>query len=238
MTFANFKDALAKYVNRDAALFGTGPTNKLDMACNMMKAYAQRRRSFEVNKTRVQVAVDKTTGGLLSAAVSSSDGVTPVKIRSIRHALLPTTDGTKLFPAEIMTRSAQVESLQRQTENLDPRYLDSHLAGNSAYTQVVQDGLRIDVWPWPINIYGTSTNTNVYLDVIKWMPDYAGDNDTDFLLVECLDWALFQTIFHLNFFLKEDERFPIAAKSLADLWESVEAWDASLVEGNAPITLD
>jgi len=240
MILGDFKIAVANFMNRSTTLFGVGgpaAQDKLLLACNMMKAYAQRSTTFEMAKTVGTLVIDKTNGGLVTAVLNGAGQ--PIRIRSVLRAWLPSIGPiSQLYPVDVITRDQQLRSLQRATENIDPRYLSpSTLVGNASYVALVQDGWTLRVWPWPTGLY-TGATTTATLDVVQWLPDYSADADEDFLLKECLDWALYQTAFHANFFLKDDQRVSLSAQIMKDLWSSVKTWNASLVEGVVPVTLD
>jgi len=54
----------------------------------------------------------------------------------------------------------------------------------------------------------------------------------NFLLTNVFDFLLFRSIYELNFFLKEDQRVPISAKVLDEIWNNVLQWNATIV-GNS-----
>lgn len=60
----------------------------------------------------------------------------------------------------------------------------------------------------------------------------------DFFLVDCLDWMLYQTVKELNLFLKEDQRVAISDAMMKEAWESVKAWNSSLVPTTDDLDLD
>lgn len=227
-------------MNRDLTLFEVTakPLDKLTLAANAMKAYAQRLIQFERCKLEnCTLLVDKVLGGSLDSVLNSVGA--PIRIRNAKRAFLQTVAGAaSIFPVDILTREQAVRSLQRQTENINPRDLNANIFSyRDTYVNVVQDGWTLSVWPWPTNLY-TGQTTTITLDVTQWLPDYSADGDEDFLLKECFDWALYQTAIHANMFLKEEQRVQLNKSYADDLWKTVVDWNTSLVDGNYPVTLD
>jgi len=78
----------------------------------------------------------------------------------------------------------------------------------------------------------------VTMDVIEFLPEYTKNDSEDFFIVECVDWMLMRCVYYANMTVKEDERIVLSHKMMDEAWQTVEMWDASLVEGVAPIDLD
>jgi hypothetical protein len=79
------------------------------------------------------------------------------------------------------------------------------------------------LWPWGVA-------QMLHLDVIQWMPEYVETTiESDFFLESCHDWMFYQTLIHLNYFLKEDERIPISDAMMKQAWEAVVNWDTDFI---------
>lgn len=61
------------------------------------------------------------------------------------------------------------------------------------------------------------------------MPRLVKEQDTNFLLDYGFDYIMYRSIVELNFFIKEDERFQVNTSMVSDTWNSLLAWDASLI---------
>lgn len=68
----------------------------------------------------------------------------------------------------------------------------------------------------------------LYCVYYKQLEPLSDDTDTNFLTENISDWIVFQCIFELQFFLKEDERVQLSTGILADKWNSVLTWNASM----------
>lgn len=173
MVIDDFKKLVSDYMNRDSALFDSnkaGQVDKLLLAANNAKAYAQRRLVFELSKTVVDIVVDKSTGGLISSAVLHADGVTPVLVQTFERAFLPTSDGVSLIPVDLVNRDSQVKAIKRRVENVhDPR--GTMVPGSMSFMQVVRFGDRMFVQNWDSALYTTQT-IKASFDVVRWMPKY------------------------------------------------------------------
>lgn len=238
MEITEFKTLVTDYMNRDAVLFDVGVDGKTDKvlkAVNMAKAWAQRTHRFERAKTQVSLEVSRTKGGSLSDCVRYGTDEAVI-VRNIIKPFLVAADGTGLVPIDLITRNTQVEKLQQSLESLPIEGRVAFSASGPSFLSLVQHGNDVFVWPWDsATMIGEATT--VVMDVVEFLPDYSDDHTTDFFLVECQDWLLYRTIGHLNMFLKEDQRVPIASRVVDDAWEAVKVWDVSLVESCAAIDL-
>ncbi len=190
--------------------FNTGTQNFADIAVNNALIYAQRRCDFEWNKGIVSIAADPF-GSIMSA--KDIDGAA-VKVKSIIKAFgtcEPTLDGGTSLP--YLSRVSQI------TDGTSERKHHCYYDG----PKVVHEGQRVFMSPRPEGAH------TLWFYAVKWMPRLVKDNDTNFLLEYAYDFLFYRTIVELNFFVKEDERFPITQKMLDDAWNTVVAWDSHLI---------
>lgn len=221
-------------MNRTEASFVVNSYDILERAIHKARLWAERKHSFEKSKMSVNVPnVSLTAGGLLTAAVNTDDITESVKVKTVLRAFLTFSDNSGQFPISVISREAHMERLKR-------RYANATTISNAELTSMpivpadfaaVRMGDKIYVVPPNSASYNGSSTITLKLDVVRFQPDYhATDHPTDFFLEDCEDFMLLRSIVELNFFLKEDQRVPISAAALKDSWESVLAWDASLVK--------
>lgn len=241
LTFVQMQNEVATYMNRTNASFVNGSTDILKRAINKARKWAEMRRNFELSRLSVKIpSVSLTTGGALSTAVDNADGTTPVVVKLIERAFLALSSGDTV-PVEFVSRDYHMRRVQRRFENIQTT-TDVAPAKQTVLYQtfaVVQQGEKIYVVPPNAQSFGGLSTIPVYLDVVRWRPDYSADGDTDFFLDHCTEFILYRSLYQLNLHLKEDQRIPISQAALADAWDSVIQWDTSLVYNNVDdVTLD
>lgn len=174
MTINQFKSLVIDYMNRAGVTFDVdSPTNvdKLLLAANNAKAYAQRKLVFERARCAVDLVIDKNVGGALSSAVLTGT-TTPCRIMSIEQGYLPTTDGNH-FPVDVVNRASQIKSLQRRTDGVyDPTR--TRIPPQQRYPELVRFNDTIYLYAWDTNLYTTQT-ISVLMDVVQWMPEYGAN---------------------------------------------------------------
>lgn len=230
MNYREFKLQVAAYMNREAASFKKGTLDLLDRAINMARRHAEREHNFELARCSVKVTVNLTSGGTLDSAVDFDDEETLVEVKRIERAFLPVSNGA-YAPIELAGRGKHMERLKRSFSGAQSLV---EMIGLSVWVpnfSLSQQGGKIYLHPSGSSLYNGATAVEVALDVVRFLPPYASDDDEDFLLTNAEDWLLFRSIFELNFFLKEDERVPVSARALQEAWESVVKWDAQIVNG-------
>lgn len=230
MDFATLKAQVGNMLNRGSDAWGTGASDERLIALNMAKDWAQRQYNFEFARTTVQVTMAQN-GVDLSTAVESSDGVTPVVVKTIEKGYLPNG-----IPVDIMTWNTRRERAQRYGRTLG----DVSLNTASQYTRVQEltfsrRGDLVIFNNYDTNLLGTSFLFE--MDVVKWMPaynDYATDPadkvESDFFLTYCHDWLLWSAVTQLNLFVKEEERFNVNSHVLSSSWQSVQTWNAQVMQ--------
>jgi len=218
-------------MQRSETSFTYGTVNLLTQAANMARKWAERERNFEMCKTTAQItSVSLTSGALLSSMVARGT-TTPLAVKSINKAFLSLSGGIGEFPISMISRETHVERLARhfdQVRNVSDTSKMCNRTNLMNYFTLVRHGDYIYITPAdPVALGGD--NVIVYFDVVKWLPDYVADGDTDFLLTYCEDFMLFKTVQMLNFMIKEDQRVPISDKMLAESYKSVVSWDSTMI---------
>lgn len=235
MTFGDFKKVVAGYMQRSAAVFAPSTVDLLGHAINAARKSAELKMNFELAKARGQLSVNLTTGAALSSMVYEGTATT-LPVKALLKAFLPlVTSENTFFPIEIISRDKHVERVQRYyagqiteidgnqqiTESLTTKY------------QLVRFGENVYLSPADSDSYNGSSSVTVKFDVIRWLSDYSADVDTDFLLEHCNSWMLFQTLWQLNLYLKEDQRVPVNERAMEVLWNDVVNWNSTLLHNSA-----
>lgn len=233
MTLATFRSLVAAYMQRDETTFTYGALNLLTQAANMARRWAECQRNFELCRCQAQVAnVHYQNGAQLSAATLKGTA-TSVLVKSIEKGFLPFSSGGGEFPIEVITRAKHIERVQRYYERqVNTAPVDLAATNVTSYFSLVRHGDLIYLTPSDSENLGSTTIT-VYLDIVKWLPEYSGDSDTDFFLDYCSHFMLLRTVHMLNFLIKEDQRMPVSEKEMATAWQSVIAWDSSMIMNSA-----
>lgn len=239
MQFSQFKILVANYMNRNATEFdspaGVGAVDKLGNAINQAKNFAQSLRVFERVKTKADITISQGAGGTLASAVLTGTA-TPVKVRSLLRATVPTADG-EFIPIDIISREELFRRQQREAEKVEIELRESNIIKNPFHNYaIVQLGETLELVPWNTDLLGSSVV--VTFDIAQWMADYSQDADEDFFLIEGMPWMLLKSITFLNYFLKDDERFAVTKTELKESWDAFVSWDCGIIDSSVPVGLD
>ena len=232
MTLGTFRDMLAGYMGREPSVFIVNNVNLLERATNQARKWAERQHRFECAREPVVVrSVSLADGGLLSGAVRVTDNVS-ISVRTIERAYLPFTDNSGQFEIRVVTRDADMREKSRAFEHAQTTDQTVLGTGSSSGTfRLVRNNERIYLSPFDQTT--VQTTRDVYMDVVKWMPDYIGNEDNDWFLEHCEDFMLMRAVYQLNFMLKEDQRVAISEKTMAEVWETVLKVDNDAVIGSS-----
>lgn len=220
-------------MNRSEASFVIGSVDILKRAINKSRLWAELRHNFELCRVQAKVAtVNLTTGGSLTTAVLQSDGVTPVRIKTIERAFIQLGNGDTV-PVEFVSRNYHIQRVRRRYEDITSTEAVTPAAQTVLYQTfaVIQQGQTIYISPPNAVSFGGATSVPVFFDAVKLLSDYSADGDTDFFLDQGAEFMLYRSIYQLNLHLKEDARVPISKDALADAWGTLLAWDKSLIAG-------
>lgn len=236
MTFGDFKKLILAYMTRSSDALTIDGVDMIASAANQARMWAEREHNFELCRLSAKIErVHFERGSTLDKAVEQDTGA-KVSVKAIERAFLEWTDGSGQFPIEVMSRAKHMSELRRYYESLQS--LDPGVKPASkklTYFRLVHWGTKIYVTPADKEALGAE-EFPVYVDIVKWLPDYKNDSDTDFFLEHCVDFLKFRTIYELNFMLKEDLRVPISEKALERSWLSVQRWDAAMIGNSAEDT--
>lgn len=212
--FGVLRETVLGCVSRAKTSFQAGSQNFADLAINNAVIFAQRNHDFQWLKEGVSI-VCNPKGSVLSAKDACG---CPVKLKRIIKAF-GTTEPTGHGDLEIpfLTRQTQITSQSNASKN--------GCCGTSGAI-VIQDGQNVYLSPTK---EGEHT---LYFYALKWLPRLTKDSDTNFLFDYGFDFLMYRSIYELNFFIKEDERFQVSTKMLNDSWASLTGWDTYLVSPN------
>jgi hypothetical protein len=214
---SNFKvlrETVLGCVSRAKSSFQAGGQNFADLAVNNAVIYAQRNWDFQWLKG--DVSIDCNPKG--SVLTAKDDCGCPVKLKRIIKAFgvtAPTGHGDLEIP--FVSRQTQIE---RNTQGA------KHCCNSLDSAHVIQSGQSVYLSPEKLEAH------TLYFYALKWLPRLEKDTDTNFLFDYGFDFLMYRSIYELNFFIKEDERFQVSTKMLNDSWASLTAWDTYLVSPN------
>lgn len=229
MTYGNFKKFVLAFVKRTAAHLTVDGLDCLGAAINAARKYSERIVDFEHNRVRGTIVIDLVNGTEISAAKDLADA--SLSIKTIKAATVQ-YDTTTTLPIALIARQDHLGRVKRQFDHtlrlVDVSDVDFTTVPEMA---LVRFGTKLYLTPNTGSSYAASnpSTITVGLDVIKWLPDYVNDADTDFLLEHCYDYLLLRTVENLNLFLKEDVRIPINHQMVEAAWRTVKIWDSSLL---------
>jgi len=208
--FGELKQTVLGCVSRLSSSFQTGATNFVDVAINNALIFTQRQHDFEWNKGVVKIACQPT--GNVSLAITEAGDTCKIKrIIKAFGSVQPTRGFDKSIP--YLSRASMISDVtglaKYQTRPCD--------------TAVIHDGKSVFLLVPP------SANYELWFYAVKWLPRLVSTIDTNFLFEYGFDFLMYRTLQELNFYLKEDERFPINKSLLQEAWNSLVDWDVSLL---------
>lgn len=172
------------------------------------------------------------SGGLLTAATGNPSG--SILIKRVQSVLVPIA-GTDFIPVEFLSDEASQERIRAQVGR--QRYSSTatldDLGISSEFPYAVQNGLTISLAP----AEQFSFPINAKLSVVKFLPDYSADVDTDFIMEVGLQALLYQSTVELNrltknFSVRPSEGDVTDMMDLAQMaFEGLVKWDISLRQG-------
>lgn len=176
--------------------------------------------------------------GTLFAAVNNTASVGVKRVQAVE---LPLSDGTFL-PIEFLDNNTWIARIQRAVGRtpFNPKTTLAQLGVSNLNPIVYQQAQSLFLYP-PDQF--TFPLTNVKLNVVQWMPDYAIDTDSDYFCQYAPDFLQWGAILELNRFWKEfvsrqegnitDEQIQT---NYTAAWHALIQWDSSIKKGtNTPI---
>jgi hypothetical protein len=202
-------------ISRQTSSFNTGTMNFVDIAINNAIIYAQRKCDFEWNKGVVKM-VANPFGRIDQCTDVDSVAVTIKRIIKTFGLVDPELHKNKSLPylsrtSQIADKTDRMSHGHSGNPNVDDRPV------------IIHDGVKVYHSP------AIDGEHDLFFYAVKWMPRLLKEEDTNFLLLYGFDFIMYRAIIEINFFIKEEERFQVNSAMVADAWNSLLAWDASLI---------
>lgn len=235
MTIADFKARVAAIVNRDATLFAVGGVDNLLQAMNDARRAAQRDHNFQLLK-REAFILASTLGTNWQTGCTATPGGSAVQMKRI--------DGVWQYTTGTVGAS---------TVYLRTAYIDSGVLGDFRRTLPVYDTAQLIITNQPawwsrrtfwytqgnkLYVTNQTSQTSYLVEGIEWLPDLIGSEDPDIFLTYFTDWFTYATIAALNYYLKDNEKFPIDMALMQRLTESMKQMDGDIANAGNWTNLD
>ena len=230
MTYLEFRNTLCAALSRSHETFLHGEVDLLRSAVNMARKNIERRFDFELAKRVAKLTM--TFGQLVSLdeAYDPDDETEAVGIKTLLRVQQASTG----VPVGYLSRDAHQRRLERQFARAHSEVIAAGLTATVSNLNVVRYGNSVYLSPPNAQDWSASTTTmDLLMDVVAWLPDYADDDDTDFLLEHCADYLLLETYRYLQLFIKEDARLNISDEKMAGAWHALMTWNNNLVVGDS-----
>lgn len=228
MTIANFKTRVASQVNRTAVSFVNGTVDNLLQAMNDARRMAQRDHDFELNKTEdCYLATHAGGANWMTGCKTVPGGETAQLMKRIDR--IWTYQATPIGATTYYLKTARVPFNSPADIKHDLPVMGNQLLfqNNTPPTNLVQT-MQGYVQGTQLFVTTVYTATNYKLEGIKWLDDLSDASDPDIFLTFFTDWLLMATIFSLNLYLKDAERFNIDLAAMTRAFESVKQMDGTL----------
>jgi len=231
MDFIGIQNFIASFMQREIAVFddlNVLGTNYLKDAINIAQTRILRDHDFELTHSTIQVTIP-AQGRWIIVPTASIYGGPLLRIKKFTRAwsmLDQQSNNSSLVPLYIVTREyLHYHESQRQDQaaglNDTARLSETPFTRFTANRPYVQ---RQGNWfTYEPNL---ASATNLQFDVQYWLDPLVADIDTNFLTQDAPDVLLYETIRHLNTYLKDDDRLNIPQREYKQAWDSLKNWDA------------
>jgi len=211
--FGILRETILGCVSRAKSSFQAGGQNFADLAINNAIIYAQRNWDFRFLHGEVSI-ICNPRGSMLTA--KDRDGCSVKLKRIIKAYGLTELTGHGDLEIPYLSRQSQTKDNTNASKN------------GCCYngTKIVHDGMEVYLSPATVE---NGTEQTLYFYAVKWLPRLTRDEHTNFLFDYGFDFLMYRSIYELNFFIKEDERFQVSTRMLDDAWKSLTAWDTTLI---------
>lgn len=239
MAFLELKNATASFMGHNAlsqtkyvpADFVINATDLLALAINNARRVFETLWDFTWSETDALLTI-ASTGGLLSAATLNPTG--SISIKRVQGVLVPIAVGD-FIPVEFLSDENYLARIRAQVGRA--RYnatatLDD-LGIASEFPYAVQQGAKITLAPAEQFSFPISAKLNV----VKFLADYSGNTDHDFIMDVAPQALMYQSIVELNrltknFSVRPSEGDVTDTMDLAQMaFEGLVKWDISLRQG-------
>lgn len=236
MTIANFKAMVEAWLNRTAGSFTQNGVDNLLNAMNDARRMAMRDHDFELLRTGDCYLTchsggsDWSTGCTTTPAGGTAQLMKRVdSIWQYGSQVIGAT--TYYIPTARIPFNTQGD-LKRNLPVINMQFLTINQV--NPFTQ--------DVFGYAVGtkmfITGTPSAANYKLYGIKWLDDLTGSESPDIFLTYFTDWFRVATVFCLNTYLKDAERFQIDVVSMNRSFASVCQMDGTIANMGEQANLD
>lgn len=246
ITIPDLKAKVAAYHDKTVADYVVNSYDLLLDAINKSHQYALMQYDFEFAKVSVDVSVSLSTGAPVSPHYlhGTTDYVT---VKKVLKAFISDSQGG-IRPIKFTSRDTQAsDSAERWAGVAVPwapnqRDLPTYPAFSEPW--LVQLGTNLMLYPASADVFSTDP-VPLFLDVIRYFPDYDDDDDDgDFLLQFGDEFLCWDAICRLNkvsktFVPRQEGNLSEPTKERDAAWQDLIAWDSGLVNtGDTQLSLD
>jgi hypothetical protein len=223
MTYANFKDSVASYSNRIAALFATvGAQDIVLEAMNDARRSAQQKYRFNLAKRQAFVNLSLLPQSLKTDFRTTPGGATAVVINRLDELW------------EYGTATVASTTCYYPTVQLDIRRQSmlEYAAANRSLTSSTSTLTQDFAYCHGPNVYHSNLTTQTwYLAfVVEFLPDLTSAATTDLFLDYAPNWLKFATLMNLNAWLADSEKIQVDSQLMQLAWDAFTQFDAQQAE--------
>jgi hypothetical protein len=237
MTIANFKVMVEAWMNRSTGSFTVGSFDCLLAAMNDARRAAQRDHDFELLRTQEAYLTTSAGGADWATGCKTTPGGGTAqlmkRVDSVWQYAATSISGSTFYLPTARIPFDTSGDLKRNLPVVDTQFLTTNQPNPFVQTQFAYSVGTL------LYVNGITTSTSVVkLFGIKYLDDLTGAESPDIFLTYFTDWFRIATIFNLNTYLKDSERFPIDVQMLTRTWESVKQMDGSISNMGEQSNLD
>lgn len=236
MTIANFKLMIESWLNRNTGSFTQNGVDNLLNAMNDARRMAMRDHDFELLRTgdcyisTHAGGADWSTGCFTTPALSVQQKMK--RIDSIwQFSTMNVGASAYYVPTARIPFNTQGD-LKRDLPVVDMQFLTINQP--QPFVPIVY-GYAVGT---TLFVTGITSAATYKLYGIKWLDDLTGSESPDIFLTYFTDWFRTATVFCLNNYLKDSERFNIDVSSMSRAWSSVCQMDGTIANMGEQSNLD
>lgn len=223
-TFVTAYTDLLDYINRPSSELLTQAKREINNAL----LWLQRKRPFKMTERLIRVTYPANALHInLSAACEGT-------LRNLLNvSMLATATDTVGKLLEITSYDLLMRERRQWQGDHEP--LPEYQAINdpsthSNYTDSIHKYRVFQVGENNIGLYPTPTiDVNLVIDLHIWLPELVATTDTNFFFIYAYDVLLLRALSRTNLYLKEDRRISVSQAELAESYEALIEWDASIL---------
>lgn len=214
MNLKDLKYFIADALQRDIESFVAEDHDTLALAVSNGMRSLQRQHDFENCRTYGYVTFNSTTPwqiGTLRDQLLDEE----MEVKRWERAYLVNPETNKEVPIRMVGRESLFNTELEAQELRTPTY--------SQQLEVVRFGRVFYLNKIPEDF---PTQVKIRFDVVRWLPELVGDNDSNFITEVAPDVIIYHSLSELNLVLKEDDRAPLSQSFYQARFKSLKDWDA------------